>query len=39
MSTVSADERIKEAVRQAYGAAAASVSGMEPTQATCCSGA
>ena len=39
MSTVSPDERIKEAVRQAYGAAAASVSGMEPTQATCCSGA
>jgi len=32
------DERIKEAVRQAYGAAAACCSGAEPTQAACCSG-
>ena len=39
MSTVPTDERIKQAVRQAYGAAAASVSGIEPTRATCCSGA
>jgi len=37
VNTVVDDERIKEAVRQAYGAAAACCSGAEPTQAACCS--
>ena len=38
MNAMMDDERIKEAVRQAYGAAAACCSGAEPTQAACCSG-
>ena len=38
MNAMMDDERIKEAVRQAYGTAAACCSGAEPTQAACCSG-
>jgi SAM-dependent methyltransferase len=38
MNAMMDDERIKEAVRQAYGAAATCCSGAEPTQAACCSG-